>query len=75
MQYTEYYRTPRIRRHAEALVNAGYKVYCYVLNEKDSEKNKRINGVNVIYLHANQYRGNSIIMYLFSYLHFASVSL
>jgi len=74
LQYTEYYRTPRIRRHAEALVNAGYEVDCFVLNEKDSNKLKKINGVNIFYLQVNQYRGDSIIMYLFSYIHFAILS-
>ena len=68
IQYTEYSRSPRIRRNAEALSELGYVVDCYVLGESDN--NQIINNVNIIQSHVKQYRGNSFIKYIISYIKF-----
>ena len=68
VQYTEYSRTPRIRRNAEALQQLGYIIDCYVLGEVDATEVDNINGVNIIYSNVKQYRGYSLIRYIISYI-------
>lgn len=68
--YTEYVRDPRVRRYAECLVRKGYDVDCYVLKEKNKSAREELNGVKLIHLETEQYRGNSNIAYISSYLHF-----
>jgi len=70
VQYTEYSRTPRIRRNAEALQQLGYIIDCYVLGEVDATEVDNINGVNIIYSNVKQYRGYSLIRYIISYINF-----
>ena len=70
LQYTEYSRSPRIMRNAEALIKNNYQVDCYVLGEKSNVHKNNINGVNVIHSSVKQYRGKSIANYLYSYFIF-----
>jgi len=68
--YTQYSRDPRVRRASEALVSSGFEVDCFVLTEEEKSDFEVKNGVNIIRLPHSQYRGNSGIRYLFSYLKF-----
>jgi len=64
--YTEYVRDPRVRRYAEALVDNGYSVDCFVLNEDGKSAIENKNGVYLYHLHISQYRGDSNIAYVLS---------
>ncbi len=66
--YSEYSRDARIRREAEALTEIGYNVDFFVLNEKKSHDLNT--NINLIYLKLTQYRGNSNLSYIISYLNF-----
>ena len=68
--YTEYVRDPRVRRYAESLVRHGYSVDCFVLKEAGKPHYEEVNGVSLHHLDIFQYRGNSNISYIFSYLKF-----
>ena len=68
--YTNYSTDPRVMREAEALVNVGYDVDFLALKRNGEPKKEVINGVNVIHLNQYRYRGNSNILYLFSYILF-----
>ena len=68
--YTEYVRDPRVRRYAECLVRHGYDVDCYVLKEKNKSVIEKLNGVKLIHLETEQYRGNSNLAYIRSYFQF-----
>jgi len=68
--YTDYDRDPRVRRYSEALVDHGYSVDCYILNNDNKLNIENKNGVNLHYLGVSQYRGNSNIAYIISYLKF-----
>lgn len=66
--YSEYSRDARIRREAEALTEIGCAVDFFVLQEDNiSQINTNI---NLIPLGLKQYRGNSNIKYIISYLNF-----
>jgi len=68
--YTEYVRDPRVRRYGEALVRHGYNVDCFVLKEAGKPNVEKVNGVSLYHLNLEQYRGNSNVSYIFSYLKF-----
>ena len=68
--YTEYVRDPRVRRYAECLVRYGYDVDCYVLKEKNKSVIEELNGVKLIHLETEQYRGDSNLAYIMSYFQF-----
>jgi len=73
--YTEYVRDPRVRRYAEALVDSGYSVDCFVLNEDGKSAIENKNGVYLYHLPISQYRGDSNIAYIFSYFKFFFITL
>ena len=66
--YTEYSVDPRVRRYADTLIEYGYSVDCFVLMEKEKSDSEAMNGISMHYLPMYQYRGNSNIAYIFSYL-------
>lgn len=67
--YTEYSGDPRVRRYVDALIENGSSVDCFVLKEKGLF-NINNNSVSINHLPMYQYRGNSNIAYIFSYLKF-----
>ena len=73
--YTEYVRDPRVRRYAEALVDSGYSVDCFVLTEEGKSSIEDKNGVCLYHLPIFQYRGDSNIAYIFSYFKFFFITL
>ncbi len=66
--YSEFSRDARIRREAEALKEIGYNVDFFVLQE-DNLTGIETN-VTLIPIRLKQYRGNSNIKYIISYLNF-----
>ncbi|UFT98855.1 glycosyltransferase family 4 protein [Radiobacillus kanasensis] len=66
--YTHYLSDPRVRREAEALVERGDEVDVICL--KDKEGIAEVNGVNTIGLNVKRYRGEGLVSYFLSYLHF-----
>lgn len=68
--YTEYVRDPRVRRYAESLVSYGYNVDCFVLKESGKSTHQMLNGVSLFHLNQLQYRGDSNISYILSYMKF-----
>ena len=68
--YTEYARDPRVRRYAECLTRNGYEVDCFVLKKANNIQIDVINGVKIFHLKTSQYRGNSILAYIYSYFTF-----
>ena len=68
--YTEYVRDPRVRRYAECLSRNGYEVDCFVLMEAKNNQVDVLNGVKIFHLKTSQYRGNSILAYIYSYFTF-----
>ncbi len=70
LAYTEYSRDPRVRRYAEFLVDQGYDVDCIVLNEKKSNQKLINDQIDMVYMPMYQYRGNSNISYIYSYVRF-----
>lgn len=67
--YTEYSRDPRVRRYAEALASSGYQVECFVLNE-DAHHSPKVSNIQIHHLNMYQYRGDSNVAYILSYLLF-----
>jgi len=67
--YSEYSGDPRIRREAEAAVEANFNVNMLVLCEEKDQPDL-INGVRLIYLGMSQYRGSSNLKYILSYISF-----
>src|SRR5438067_4909349 len=59
----------RVRRKAEALVEAGYSVDVYALRGRDGQKNYSLKGVNVYTVSLGKKRG-SLARYVFEYLAF-----
>ena len=70
LAYTEYSRDPRVRRYAEFLVDEGYNVDCIVLKEKETNQKFFKDQIKMIYMPMYQYRGNSNISYVYSYVRF-----
>ena len=68
--YTEYMTDPRVKRAAESLAAAGYNIDIYVLSETGRPRLEELKKVNVIRLKEVQYRGNSNLAYMASYLRF-----
>lgn len=67
--YTYYERDPRVRREAEALVEAGYAVEIIALRDKTQKSIGSLSGVNVFRLPISKNRGGKII-YIISYSSF-----
>jgi glycosyltransferase involved in cell wall biosynthesis len=59
----------RVRRKAEALVDAGYSVDVYALRGRDGQKKYTLKGVNVYTVSLGKKRG-SLARYIFEYLAF-----
>lgn len=65
--YTNYEIDPRVIRAAEAAVEAGFAVDCLVLRRAGQSPEEVINGVRVIRLAQERYRGRSRVGYLLAY--------
>lgn len=61
---------PRVRREAEALVEAGYIIDVIALRGPDEEARRVINGVQVYALPIGRHQGRGIGVYLLEYLSF-----
>jgi glycosyltransferase involved in cell wall biosynthesis len=68
--YTDYTTDTRVRREAEALVARGDTVEVISLRQNVDFKSVIINGVRVIPVPSNRYRGSSSLAYIVSYLYF-----
>jgi glycosyltransferase involved in cell wall biosynthesis len=66
--YSEFSRDARIRRESEALIELGYNLDFFVLEEDNISQIDT--SVNLIPLRLNQYRGDSNLKYISSYLNF-----
>ena len=64
-----YEMDPRVRRKAEALVDAGYSVDVLALRAADADKRSVLGGVNVYTIGLGKKRG-SLVRYAFEYLAF-----
>ena len=65
--YSNYRRDPRVRREAEALVEAGHRVVFLASRQKDEPNRETISGVEVIKTIGLQNRRTSIGMYMLDY--------
>ena len=68
--YTNYATDPRVMREAEALQKNNIDVDFLCLKRKSELKTEIINGVKVIRLNQQRYRGNSQLFYIFGYFQF-----
>lgn len=68
--YTNYRTDPRVIREAEAALSGGYNVDFIALRRDDDPPQEMINGVRVIHLNQERYRGGGMFWYLMSYLEF-----
>ena len=68
--YTHYPTDSRVRREAEALVERGDTVDIICLGEKGEKNPEYYNGVRMIKIEINRYRGSNPLTYLVSYLQF-----
>ncbi len=67
--YTYYERDPRVRREAEALVEAGYKVDVIALRDRNQKYIGALSGVNIFRLPISKKRGGKFT-YIISYFSF-----
>lgn len=72
--YTHYPTDSRVRREAEALVERGDTVDFLCLGSKNDKNSELYNGVRLIKIYINRYRGSNAMMYMASYLQFFLVS-
>jgi glycosyltransferase involved in cell wall biosynthesis len=70
LAHSYYLVDPRVRREAEAIASAGYKVDVFALAEKDEPAKSEANGVTIIRLPVRRHRGHGLIVYLLEYLTF-----
>jgi len=68
--HSMYAPDPRVRREAEALIEAGYAVDVIALREPGGRARQTINGVQVYGLPINRHQGSGIMVYLLEYLSF-----
>jgi len=68
--HSVYAPDPRVRREAEALVEAGYAVDVIALREPGGEARQTINDVHVYALPISRHQGSGIAVYLSEYLSF-----
>jgi glycosyltransferase involved in cell wall biosynthesis len=71
--YTNYDRDPRVRRNAEALVNANFEVDVIALKENGQPSSEEISGVRVFHVPFSKIRGSKI-SYIFAYAVFFLLS-
>jgi glycosyltransferase involved in cell wall biosynthesis len=74
LAYTHYLSDPRVRREAEALADRGYHVDFLCLRGEGEQSYQEVNGVHVIRLPQNRYRGRSLWAYVYGYSHFFVLS-
>lgn len=72
--YTHYPTDSRVRREAEALVERGDTVDFICLGSEKDRKSELYNGVELIKIYINRYRGSNTVMYMASYLQFFLVA-
>ena len=68
--YTHYPTDSRVRREAEALIERGDTVDFICLGGEKDRKSELYNGVELIKIYINRYRGSNTVMYMTSYLQF-----
>jgi glycosyltransferase involved in cell wall biosynthesis len=68
--YTNYETDPRVIRAAEAAAEAGFEVDVLALRRPDQPARQLRNGVNVIRLPQERYRGHSLVGYVLAYATF-----
>lgn len=68
--YTHYRTDPRVIRAAEAAASAGFHVDLLVLRRPEDPAEEMINGVRVIHLNQQRYRGGGMAWYVLSYIEF-----
>ena len=68
--YTNYRRDPRVRREAEALVDAGHRVVFLASRQPGEPNRETIAGVEVIKAPGLQNRRTSIVVYIVDYMIF-----
>jgi glycosyltransferase involved in cell wall biosynthesis len=68
--HSRYLPDPRVRREAEALIEAGYAVDVIALRESGGEAHQLINGVQVCGLPISRHQGSGIAIYLLEYISF-----
>ena len=71
--YTYYERDPRVRRDAEALIEAGYKVDIIALRDDMQSPKETISGVQIYRAPMSRQRGGKL-SYVFAYLAFLLVA-
>jgi glycosyltransferase involved in cell wall biosynthesis len=68
--YTNYRTDPRVMREARAASSAGFDVDFLALRREDDPARERIDGVNVLHLSQQRYRGGRGWRYIAAYLEF-----
>lgn len=68
--HSVYTPDPRVRREAEALIEAGYTVDVIALRESGGKAHQLINGVQVYGLPISRHQGSGIAIYLLEYISF-----
>jgi glycosyltransferase involved in cell wall biosynthesis len=68
--YTNYRTDPRVIRAAEAAAGAGFEVDFIALRRASDPVEESLNGVRVIHLNQQRYRGAGVLTYILSYFEF-----
>ena len=68
--YTNYLRDPRVRREAEALTSAGYRVVMLASEQSGQPKRQVVDGVEIISLRSLGHQKTSMVLYIADYLLF-----
>ena len=68
--YTNYRTDPRVIRAAEAAVDGGFDVDFLALRRENDPAVEHINGVRLIHLAQQRYRGGGMVRYMASYVEF-----
>lgn len=68
--YTNYLRDPRVRREADALTSAGYRVVMLASQQAGQPKRQVVDGVEVISLRSLGHQKTSMALYIADYLLF-----
>ena len=68
--YTNYLRYPRVRREAEALTSAGYRVVMLASQQPGQPKRQVVDGVEVISIRSLGHQKTTMVLYIADYLLF-----
>ena len=68
--YTNYLRDPRVRREAEALTSAGYRVVMLASQQPGQPKRQVVDGIEVISLRSLGHQKTTMVLYIADYLLF-----